>query len=198
MKTKLAFILAVAIAAACNSKPSETTITSDDGKSKVTVDLGKAENTAEDMQKQIEALKKLPPLTVDQLKGMLPAELQGMKRSSFSANSTMGFAVGEATYKKDDTTDIKLTIYDCAGEAGSAFYGMTYFTKMNMESETEDQYTKTVDFMGQKAIEAFQKSNNEYTITYVANDRTLVAVQGTNTGLDAVKDAAKSLDLKVK
>ena len=198
MKTRLTFILTLGIAfMACNSKPSETTITSEDGKTKVSVDATKVESTAEDMQKKMEELKKLPPLTMDQLKAMLPQELQGMKRSEFSANSMMGFAVGTATYKKDDTTNIKLTIYDCAGEAGSAFYSMTYFTRMNMESESDGQYTKTIDFQGQKAIETFQQSDNQYTLTYVAEDRTLVSVQGENTGLDAVKDAAKSLNLKV-
>lgn len=199
MKTRLTLILAIGIIfTACNSKPSETTITSEDGKSKVSVDLTKAGSNAEDMQAKMEALKKLPPLTIDQLKAMLPQELQGIKRSDFSANSMMGFAVGEASYKKDDTTSIKLMVYDCAGEAGSAFYGMTYFTRMNMESESEGQYTKTIDFMGLKAIESYQQSDNKYTLTYVNGDRTLVSIEGENTGLDMLKDAAKSLDLKVK
>ena len=110
----------------------------------------------------------------------------------------MGFASGEAEYQKDDTTNIKLTIFDCAGEAGSGFYAMNYWTKMSMESQNDDGYTKTVDFMGGKALEDYKKYNHDYTLTFAANDRLLVTLQGQNTGLDALKDAAKALNLKVK
>jgi len=72
------------------------------------------------MTKKVEELKKLTPLSLDQLKGLLPEELNGIKRTDYNTSSTMGYAVAEGTYKKDDTTDMKVMIYDCAGEAGSA------------------------------------------------------------------------------
>ncbi len=181
---------------ACKGKNKATTITSEDGKSSVTIDTKNTGAITNEMEKKMEELKKLPPLTVDQLKAMLPEELAGIKRSSFNANSMMGFAVADADYKKDDTTDIKLTVYDCAGEAGAGFYGLSYWTKMSMESQSDDGYTKTVDFMGNKAVEDYKKYNNTYSLTYATNDRLLVSLQGHNTGIDLLKDAAKSLNLK--
>lgn len=176
---------------------SSTTITSDDGKTKVSVDPTQAANTADEMQKKVEELKKLSALTVDQLKAMLPQELMGMKRSSFNATAMMGYATGEAEYKKDDTTSLKLAIIDCAGEAGSAIYGLSYWTKMSLQSESDNGYTKTVDFMGQKSVESYEKSNNMYSEVFVASDRLLVTINGQNTGLDIVKQAAQGLNLKV-
>ncbi len=194
------FLVSIATAGilltSCNGTPG-TTITSDDGKSKVTIDPSAIAQSGDEMQKKIDELKKLPPLTMDQLKALLPDELGGIKRSSFSANAAMGFSVGEAEYKKDDSTSLKLDVYDCAGEAGSSFYGLSYWTKMSMQSENDQGYTKTIDFMGQKAVETYEKGGETYTETFVANDRLLISVQGSHTGLDAIKQAAQSLNLKV-
>ena len=200
MRLILASLLAVTIlVSGCknHNKITHTEKNADGSTSTTSVDVSDLTNNTDAMNKKMEELKKLTPLTVDQLKGLLPEELNGIKRSSFSANSTMGFAVAEAEYRKDDSTVIKLDIYDCAGEAGAGIYGLNYWTKMNMQSESSDGYTKTFDFMGNKAVETYEKNSNQYTLTFAANDRLLVVLSGRNTGIDALKDAAKSLKLKV-
>ena len=183
---------------ACNNnKPKPLTITSDDGKSKVSVDVNSASATSEEMQKKMEELKKLTPLTTDQLKAMLPEEIMGMKRSSFNANSMMGFSSAEATYRDSSSgKQINLSVFDCAGEAGAGVYSLSYWTKMNMQSETDNGYSKTVDFNGQKAVEGYDKGGDTYELTYVASDRLVVTIKGEKTGLDAVKGAAQGLNLK--
>jgi hypothetical protein len=65
--------------------------------------------------------------------------------------------------------------------------------KMSYQSENENGYTKTVDFAGHKAVETYQKNSDEYSLTYVASDRMLVAIYGEKTGLDGVKQAAESI-----
>ncbi|HEY0432648.1 MAG TPA: hypothetical protein VGC95_02175, partial [Chitinophagaceae bacterium] len=77
-------------------------------------------------------------------------------------------------------------------------YSLSYWTKMNMESETDNGYSKTVDFNGQKAVEAYDKGNDSYELTFVGSDRLLVAVKGEKTGLDAVKQVARDLNVKVQ
>jgi len=186
--------------AACNNKKKgETTIVSEDGKTKVTIDPTTTTTTqnADEMTKMMEALKKMPPLTTDQLKAMLPEQVAGIPRTRFSVNSMMGFATAEATYSAEDGKNIKLTIWDCAGEAGAGFYSLTYWSRFNMQSETEDGYTKSVNFNGNKAIETYKKGQNEYTLTWTSGDRLLVTVEGENTGLDLVKQVAAGLNLKV-
>jgi alpha-L-fucosidase len=199
MRLILASLLVVTIlVSACknHNKITHTEKNADGSTTTTSVDVSDLTNNTDAMNKKMEELKKLTPLTVDQLKGLLPEELNGIKRTSFSANSTMGFAVAEAEYRKDDSTVIKLDIYDCAGEAGAGIYGLNYWTKMNMQSESSDGYTKTFDFMGNKAVETYEKNSNQYTLTFAANDRLLVVLSGRNTGIDALKDAAKSLKLK--
>ena len=193
----LLFATGVLFAACNNNKPKPLTITSDDGKSKVSVDVGNASAASDQMQKKMDELKKLTPLSTDQLKAMLPDEVMGMKRSSFNANTMMGFAAAEATYK-DSASDkeISLSIFDCAGEAGAGVYSMSYWMKMNMQSETDNGYSKTIDFQGQRAVEAYEKSADSYELTYLAADRLLVTIKGEKTGLDAVKQLAENLHLK--
>ncbi len=174
------------------------TVTSEDGKSKVSVDVNSAAAASDDMQKKMEELKKLTPLTTDQLKAMLPEEIMGMKRSNFSANSMMGYANAEATYKNEnDDKRIELNIFDCAGEAGAGIYSLSYWTKMSMQSESDNGYTKTVDFDGDKAVETYEKGMDRYELTRFVSDRLLVTVKGEKTGLDAVKQTAQGLNLKV-
>jgi hypothetical protein len=66
-----------------------------------------------------------------------------------------------------------------------------------MQSESDNGYTKTVDFNGGKGVETYEKGSDRYELTYVASDRLLVTVKGERTGLDAVKQTAQGLDLKV-
>lgn len=198
--TSLAFAAMLLIAACNNNKPKETVITSEDGKTKVSINPTAITNSADEMQKKMEELKKLPPLSTDQLKKMFPDELAGMKRSSFNANSMMGFASAEANYKNetDPEKNMSLSVFDCAGEAGAGIYSLNYWTKMSMVSESDNGYTKTTDFNGQKAVESYDKVGDRYELTYVASDRLLVTVKGNKTGLDAVKQAAQSLNLKTE
>jgi hypothetical protein len=195
----LSLLVATLAIAACKNNRSKTmTIKSDDGKSKVSVDVNSAAAVTNDMHKKMEGLKKLTPLTTDQLKTLLPEQLMGLKRTSFNANSMMGFASAEATYKNEnEDKEIELNILDCAGEAGAGVYSLSYWTKMSMQSESDNGYTKTVDFDGDKAVETYEKGSDRYELTYVASDRLLVTIKGEKTGLDAVKQAAQGLNLKV-
>jgi hypothetical protein len=197
MKKIHILLLSAIVIASCNSNPGKITVKSDGGKSTATVDLNSAEKNTQQMQNKAEELKKLAPLSVDQLKGLLPEELAGIKRSTYNASTSMGFAVGEAEYRKDDNTSIKLVVYDCAGEAGSAFYSMSYWMKMNMQSESDNGYTKTVDLSNGKAVETYDKSSNRYTLVYLGNDRILVSLEGDNVPLETIRDAVKSLNMKV-
>jgi len=194
----LCLVIVTVSITACKDKSKTMTLTSKDGKSKVSVDVNSAAAVSDDMQKKVEELKKLTPLTTDQLKMMLPEQVMGMKRTSFNANSMMGFASAEARYKNEnDDKEVELNIFDCAGEAGAGVYSLSYWTKMSMQSESDNGYTKTVDFNGGKAVETYDKGSDRYELTYVASDLLLVAVKGEKTGLDAVKQAAQGLNLKV-
>lgn len=193
-------VLAIVGLVSCNSGRDKITIKDEKG-NKATIDLGAIEEmtkVAEASQDKAEELKKLTPLTIDQLKAMVPEEFMGMKRSNFNANSMMGAANVTATYKSDDGKEIRLDIFDCAGEYGSGIYSLRYWTLWNYEREDDNGYQKTVDFDGQKAIEEYQKHNDQYSLTYFAKDRLLVKVEGEKIGIEGVRQAAKNLQLDVK
>lgn len=189
----------LALAACNNDKKVTQTHTSEDGTTTTTtVDVSDMESSTDEMTQKMEELKKLKPLTLDELKALLPEEIAGTKRSNFNANSTMGFAMAEASYQKEnEDRELKLTVFDCAGEAGSGIYGMSYWTKMNMQQESDDGYIKTVSFNGDKAVETFKKGSNEATITYVVADRLLVTLSGYNMDVAEVKAIGESLKMKL-
>lgn len=193
----LLFNIAVFLLTACNNnKKPGITVTSEDGKTTTTVSPTDLAKVSDDFQKKTEELQKLSPYTLDQVKALLPEELAGAKRSKFSANSAMGTAYAEGEYTINDSTEVELKIFDCAGQAGAGIYSMQYLGMMNFQSESDDEYTKTIEFKGGKAVEHLNKRNNRSTLTWLAADRLLVTLEGRNTGIDLLKQAAGSLNLK--
>jgi hypothetical protein len=195
--SSLMLALIMLMTACNNKKPKDTiTMTSEDGKEKVTVNVNQMQDAANEMQKATEDLQKLPPLSLDQLKALIPEELMGGKKTRYNATSAMGAGMATAEYKINDSTDIKLTLYDCGGPGGAGIYSMQYLGMMNMESESEDEYTKSIDFNGGRAFEQCKKTRVECTLTYFAGGRFLVSLNGDNVNADGLKQAAKSLNVK--
>jgi len=198
MKVKFPLWLFVAIALTSCSGSSSKEESVKDEPTKESAEKGSSVSTssANETEKRIEELKKLPLITNDQMKTFFPEEVMGMKRSRFSVNSVTGFATGEAEYKKDDTTNYKVVMYDCAGEAGAGFYGMKFLSGWNIEREDDNGYEKTVSFMGNKALEQYQKNPERYTLNFVTADRFWITLEGENTGLDNLKSFAQALNLE--
>jgi hypothetical protein len=191
-------LLATLTFTACNNdkKVTATEKSADGTETTTSVDVKAMSSSADEMTKKMEALKKLTPLTTDQLKALLPEEINGIKQTEYNTSAAAGYALAQGEYKKDDSTEVELMIYDCAGEAGSAWYSLSYWGAMNYQQENSSEYTKTIDFMGGKALENYHKNNHETTLTYVTNDRLLVVLKGRNMSPDEIKAAAQSLKLK--
>ena len=183
---------------ACNNnKPKETTvITSSDGKETLTVDAQKMQNAAQDMEKQKTELEKLTPLTMDQLKAMIPETLMGAKRKNYSASTAMGAGSAQGDYELNDSTRLSLNIYDCAGSAGAGIYSMQYMSMFNFQQDSDEEYTKTIDFNGGKAFEHCEKATNNCTLSYFSGGRFLVTLEGDHVGAAALKQAAGGLNIK--
>lgn len=189
---------ALGILIACNNdkKSGELAVASEDGKTTASVDASKASQAGDAMQKKVGELQKLAPYTLDQMKAFLPETLAGAKRSEVSASSAMGAASSEGSYRVNDSSEIQVQLIDCAGEAGAGIYSMQYVNMMTFQSESEDEYTKTIEFNGNKAIEHAKKDNSNAVLSYLAADRLLVTLEGTNTGIDMLKKVAGSLTFK--
>jgi len=201
MRTLPALLLAASLGLfACNNnKTKDVTLVSPDGNTKVSLDPTVTENQADEMTRKMEELKKLTPLTTDQLKAMLPEQLMGLPRTNFNATNAMRWGSATASYRNEgEDKEIDISIFDCAGEAGAGIYSLNYWMKMSVVTEDQNGYSKTVDFNGGKAVEGYNKNSDEHELTFTSGDRLLVTVKGRKTGLDAVKQAAASLPLAVK
>lgn len=185
------------IATACNNnKKADSSGVNGDSTTIESPDAKKMQNAAEDMEKKKDELSKLTPLTMDELKALLPETLMGTARTSYDVNSSMGAGLATAEYTLTDSTSVSLSIYDCAGSAGAGIYSLQFLGMMNMQQESDDEYTKTVEFNGANAFEHCDKTTNDCTFTYFAGGRYLVTLEGRNVGADALKQAARSLNIK--
>lgn len=196
MKRISSFLLAgIFLLAACNNnkKSNDATITTGDGKEKVTIDINDMKEAADDMEKKKDELTKLTPLTTDQLKALLPESLMGGNRTEYNVANTMGAGMATGEYQINDSVNVKLMIYDCAGTAGAGIYSLQYLGLMSFQQESDEEYTKSVDFNGGKAYEHCQKATNDCTFTFFAGGRFLVTLEGDHTGIDGLKQAAGTL-----
>ena len=154
------------------------------------------QEAANKMKDRSEELQKLTPLSLDELKASLPEEIMGAKRDNMEATKMAGLAnFSKADYKMNDSTEVELTVFDCAGTAGAGYYNMA-FLGMSFEKDNENEYTKTTDFNGDKAIESCQKKSNHCEFTFFGKDRYMVTLKGDNVGMDQLKQIAGNLNLK--
>lgn len=192
MKRSLISLLVVtAILTACNNdKPKDNT--PKDGTGQLVIDPHKAQ----DLQQLKEELRDTPPLSPDALKALLPGELMGVTASNAEVDGAMGAQVASADYKINDSADLQLEIIDCAGPGGAGVFGMQYINMINVNSDDESEYVKTIELNGVKAFENCKKNRNRCTLIWFSGKRFLVSLRGDNVGIGLLKDIAKSLDLK--
>jgi len=198
MKSSFSILLLSAILlTACNNKSKDSvTVTSKDGSEQVTIDPTQLQDAAQDLAKMKEELGKLTPLTEDQLKALVPEQLMGAARADLDVNAAAGATVADAKYKMNDSTNVKLSIIDCAGPGGAGIYSLQFLGMYNMQEDNDEEYTKTIDFNGGKAFENCKKTRAECTLTYFSGGRFMVTLEGDNVGIDALKSAAKGLNIK--
>ncbi|MGB4811944.1 MAG: hypothetical protein WBP13_05635 [Methylophilaceae bacterium] len=157
--------------------------------------LNDVANASEAMTKHMEELKKMSPITNEQLKSALPDSLGGIARTSFEVtNNGMGLQTASAKFEKD-ANHYEVQVYDGAGEMGSAMFGMASLAAMmGTESESQTGYTKPFSIGDNKGSEKQDKTNadnisNEITLA-VANRFVLIA-SSKGLDMDALKAAIK-------
>jgi len=182
---------------ACNSNSSKT-----ENKNENTSEAKKAESKAvltyeDSIIRKKEALKKMPALSIEQLKEILPEKFNGVNQRNYASNSTMGYTYVEAEYPLEKKSNLKITLNDCTGQEGANLYESSYLMMLRSNNENETEYTKVVNLLGEKAIEYYNKTNNHSILTYSLKDRVLVVMQGINMKPDALRSVAEQLDLKL-
>ena len=192
-RTSFLWAIAFLLLASCNqNKPKDASITGED----TAAQINKVKDAAVDMEKVKDELGKLEPLSLDQLKALIPETLMGGKRTEFDATASSGTGMATADYELNDSITITLNIYDCAGPGGAGIYSMQYLGLLNIQEENEEEYTKSIDINGGKGFEHCDKTSNDCTVTFFSGGRFLVTLEGGDVGAPALREAASQLRIK--
>ena len=190
MKRFLPVIIVLLSVAACNSdkKPAQNENKEATVKSITVVD---------EKEKKTEELKKAPQLTIEQMRVLLPHELDSATEKNYLASTQFGYGIASAEYPKSKSRFIKVTLYDCAGEMGAVNYFENYWNKLNVQKQTENGFIRTVDFEGGKAVETYKKDLNLSTFTFTIRENLVIIMEGKNISSEQLEEAAKKLHQKI-
>lgn len=160
---------------------------------------GKMGSSMQDVTKNIENLKNIPPLTNDELKAVLPEILLGLKRKELSVgdNAMMNLSTAEAKYSDDDGNRVKVEIVDGAGETGSAMVSiMMMGLNVNKEKTTEFGFEKSTEINGVKSIVSERKEGENISseIQTVLKNRYLVTLKADGFSYEQLKSALSTLN----
>lgn len=156
----------------------------------------KSVNTVVDpRQQKLQSLKSSMPVDLGDLQNLLPERMNDIKRTHYSVSNSMGYGMAHADYEKNSKTDIRITLYDCSGEAGAGLFESIYLNRLNQTREDATSILKTIDLPAGKALEKFDKETRVTTISYMVNDQVLAIVSGRNIEPAALKESVQKLTL---
>lgn len=160
--------------------------------------LSKMSNAAEKMEEQTNALKKMTPLSNEELKAVVPETLAGLPRKSFSAGAlgATGLSSIDATYG-DDSKYVKVGVMDGAGETGSALVSLMAMTlSMDSESESDGTKTKTTTVNGIRSVTEETKTDQSTrsSIKYLYKNRYSISLDGEGYTLEELGAFMKGLN----
>lgn len=198
IRINIFLLFATLLIAACdNNKTKEpAAISGADNNQKPAIDTIQKKNIMGDIEKQKTELENMTPIPLDELKAMIPEKLMEANRTNHTVNLSMGAGLARGEYKLNDSASVSINIYDCGGPAGAGIYSMQFLSLLNIQVESDKEYTKTIDFNGSKGFEHCEKPNNRCSLSYFAGGRFLVTLEGIYAGAEELKQAAIKLNIK--
>lgn len=145
--------------------------------------------------------KDIEPISLDTLKGFLPATLAGMKRGETDARQMgmMGIkmATVHADYEDSSGSDmLELMIMDLGNASGPARMGITGWARDQVDQQTDTGYEKSVTYQGYKGMEEYDRQDQHGEFHLFVGDRFVVEVTGDNVTMEIIKQAMGQVDLK--
>jgi hypothetical protein len=143
--------------------------------------------------------KKVETVDYKELKALLPESLPGMKRTDASGekSSAMGMQISnaEGRYSADNGGSMTVKITDIGSMTGLAGMAAYTWARVDVDREGDDGYEKTSTIGGYKSHEKYSKSSKSGEMSVLVGDRFVVAVNGDNVDMDAIKGALGKVDL---
>jgi hypothetical protein len=145
---------------------------------------------------------KKPPMDFRKLKELMPAELNGIKRSKNEGEKiTLGeFTMSQATaeYAKaepaetDPRIEIQIMDYAASPEMGAA---MTAWSQLQIDKDSDAGYERTTKIKDQPAYEEYQNEGKSGHVQIWVAQRFYLNLQTTNLSGDDVKKLLESLPI---
>ena len=134
-----------------------------------------------------------------ELKALLPAALDGMKRTKASGEKSgamgMTVAFAEGIYEADDGGNIHIKISDNAGMGGFMAFAQAGWTASEIDRESDTGFERTTAYGQNKAREEYDNRDKRGKVEILVGGRFLVEVNGDNVAWEAIQSAAKKVDL---
>jgi hypothetical protein len=149
--------------------------------------------------KELNQGKDIQPISLDTLKGYMPDTLAGIKRTNSEAQhvNTMGvnLATASANYEANGG-ELELVITDTGNLSGPMRMGLTGWATAQINSQTDTGYEKTITYQGCKAVEQYDRQDQQGTLRVFAGNRFVVEITGTGVTMETIKQAMGQIDLK--
>jgi hypothetical protein len=139
------------------------------------------------------------------LKELMPAELEGLKRTENNgeknAFGTVSISTAKAEYKKNKDQDdekepsIHVEIIDYGGVEMAKGLAMAW-TMAEIDKESDNGYEKTVKIKGNPGMETWEKEGKRGRVQVLVGSRFIVTVETTNLPSERVLKVVEALPLE--
>ena len=142
--------------------------------------------------------KRVDPVSIDQLKPLVPEQFAGLPRQSSNAerNGIAGIMVAkaEADYSDGAGRSATLEIIDSGGATG--MLGMASWAALQGERENDQVSERTERVGGRLVHQKRSKTGDNHEYNIVIGDRFIVTAKGDGIEFDALRNAVSALDLQ--
>ena len=141
--------------------------------------------------------KRVEPVSIDQLKPLVPETFAGLPKRSSNAERTgmagIMVAVAEATYGDAADKSVTLEITDTGGASG--LVGLASWAGVQGEKENDQMSERTERINGRLVHQRVSKTGGTNEFTIVLGDRFIVKAEG-DADINTLRGAVSSLDLQ--
>lgn len=134
-----------------------------------------------------------------ELKALLPAALDGMKRTNASGEKSgamgMTVAFAEGTYESDAGGRIEVKISDNGGMGGLMAFAQAGWAAAEVDRETDTGFERTTTYGEHKAHEEYDNEAKSGKVEILVASRFMVEVNGSDVAFEAIKGAVDKIDL---
>lgn len=188
----LALLIATGLMACSNNEPAQSNSTTLGDIVKSTSSIQRLNDMTKEAETIRENLKKLTPVTLEQLKAVIPESFGSISKTRFVVGKSLDTMTLTSEYT-DTNTEFEINVFDGAGELGSNVAAM-FLLEMAMSSEQQSDmgYRKPTVINKMAGIEIQSGKDTQQVknlIKLIIADRFFIQVSAKGADMDRLKQA---------